>query len=239
MFNTLCLFSGGKDSVMALMEEINSGDNCVALIATNNHHAQLSDGPEVNSDIAIALAKELFNIPVFTLETTAKNFKRELSEKIDVLISDEDISRIVTGDLNHPDGIIHYLKSNLASKHPSVSFFSIGEKYLENGTLNKERYLNDIFSQIEICIIGVRLPDFAEIKEGIIGRNLDQVLVDELRRHNIDPLGEDGEYQSLLLNVKNVKKKLRIKNYETVIRSGRDTKNYQYLVQNIKDWEID
>ncbi len=235
---TLCLFSGGKDSAMALLHEIDSGKKCIALIAECNSHAQLSDGPEVDVEMVKAIAEKIFHVETITCNTTDENYKDELVETIDNLILNNKINRIVTGDLNHPDGIIHYLKNIFKERNRDVSFFSIGEKYIDSKGFMTQKYLDDVITSLSLKIVGIRLPDFANVENMFLGRDFDRNKINELTSRNIDPLGEDGEYQSLTLSHRKSNREIIINDSEIRVQKGRDTKNYTYMMQEIKSWEI-
>ncbi len=235
---TLCLFSGGKDSAMVLLEEIGHSKKCISLIATSDAHAQLSDGPEAKTEIVKAISEEIFNTEAIIINTSKDNFRNELLEKIKEIIEDKDIDRIVTGDLEHPDGIIHFLRRELVQKYPHVSLFSIGEKYMDAGNFQTERYLKDVLNNLSLQVIGLRLPDFNGLENNFLCQQLDSEHLIELKNRNIDPLGEDGEYQSLVTGCTTSKKILKIKSSEIKTEKGRDSKNYTYMIQEINAWDI-
>jgi diphthamide synthase (EF-2-diphthine--ammonia ligase) len=87
-------------------------------------------------------------------------------------------------------------------------------------------------------VIGLRLPDFNDLENNFLCQRLDSEHLIELENRNIDPLGEDGEYQSLVIGCVSSKKILKIKDSEIKTEKGRDTKNYAYTIQEITDWEI-
>jgi uncharacterized phage-like protein YoqJ len=123
---------------MALLEEIGQGKQYVSLIATSNAHAQLSDGPEAKTEIVKAISEEIFNTEAFIVNTSKDNFRNELLGKIEEIIKNKNINRIVTGDLGHPDGIIHFLRRELSQKYSHISLFSIGEKYTDAKTFRRK-----------------------------------------------------------------------------------------------------
>jgi diphthamide synthase (EF-2-diphthine--ammonia ligase) len=223
---------------MALLNEINSGNDCLSLIVASNAHAQLSDGPEAHIEIVKAISKEVFDTDVVICNTSNENFREEISRAVEELISKGQIDRVVTGDLDHPDGIIHYLRASLQNKHPKISFFSIGEKYMNDGKFDIQIYLADVFKSLRLEIMSVRLPDFKGIENDFVGKIFDEVYAKKLIDLKIDPLGEDGEYQSLVIGTNGGTKGLHITEANLRLEKGRDVKNYDYLVQEILSWKV-
>lgn len=231
--NTLCLFSGGKDSVYALDHELEKGNSCISLITTDDLHAILSDGPESKIEVVKAISEQIFGVEAVACHITAQNFKDNLLSAVVHLVDNYGIERIVTGDIDHPDGIIHFLRKNLLLSHPYIQTESAGEMF--KGT--PEEYMEHLAENFDIEIVGLRLPDFAGIEDEFIGQKINTELIGKLKNKIIEITGEDGEYQTLVLGKKDGKR-LYINCFERTSSKGRDSKNHTYVLKEIKEWEV-
>lgn len=231
--NTLCLFSGGKDSVYALDHELSKGNLCISFITTDELHAILSDGPESKIEVVKAISEQVFGVEAVACHITAQNFKENLLSAVVHLIDNYGIERIVTGDIDHPDGIIHFLRKNLLLSHPFIQTESAGEMFRGS----PEGYMDHLAKVFDIEVVGLRLPDFAGIEDEFIGQRIDSGLIAKLKDKNIEITGEDGEYQTLVLGRKDGKR-LYINSSERTSSKGRDSKDFTYILKEIKDWEI-
>lgn len=72
-------------------------------------------------------------------------------------------------------------------------------------------------ARIEALIIAVK-EDQLDAK--FLGRTLDKDVFDELRRQGVHPLGERGEYHTLVINASLFKQRLNIKTKDRVCRDG-------------------
>ena len=226
------LFSAGKDSCMALDWAFKKSYDCMALICSNGKYVHLSDGPEVSNSLAKVVAKKIFNVSVKQVLTRNRHFREDLLKSIDSYLYKNKTDLLITGDLDHPDGIIHYLRKNLAKKYPKTEFTSIGEIYNKNN-FNEEKYMKEVIRKFKLILFGIRLPDFKNC-EHLVGMPLDNKLIKTLKKLKIDILGEDGEYQSLCVGLKNSKSHLDLKYSDSSIHSGRDQLKYLYRTLNIK-----
>jgi len=235
---SLCLFSGGKDSTMALLRELSAGRECLCLIVANKGYSQLSDGLETKTAIVANIARGLFGQPVIVCQTSDQLFRTELVKCVSGLLRQGNIDRVVTGDLNHPDAIINYLRKRLSRIYRSTNFVSVGEAYARKGKFDPDKYLADVFKRLSLRIVGLRRREFAGREKMFLGKKLNERMIDKIKKLGIDPLGEDGEYQTLVVGLKRVRKHIKIESSVVKKVRGRDRKDQDYQIEDIKKWSF-
>jgi diphthamide synthase (EF-2-diphthine--ammonia ligase) len=235
---SLVLFSGGKDSAMALLQELRQGRKCICLIFAKKGYSQLSDGLETKTDIVASIARGIFGQTVAICQTSDKNYRADIIKCVREFLRKGDIDRVVTGDLNHPDRIINYLRKRLSSTFPNTSFISIGEFYLNNNQLDANRYLSEVLKKMSVRVVGLRLREFSGTESFFLGKNFNRLMINKLKKLGVDPLGEDGEYQTLVVGLKRAKKYIDVKTSVIKKVTGRDRKGHEYLIEDIKKWSL-
>lgn len=223
---------------MALLREMSAGHSCICLVVAKKGYSQLSDGLETKTDVVANIARDLFRQQVIICETSDKNFRTDIIRCVGGLLRQGNIGRVVTGDLNHPDGIIDYLRKRLSLSYPSTNFVSIGEAYTHKGKLDVSGYLDDVLKLMSLRIISLRLKEFTGKENIFIGKKLNKQTINKIKKLGIDPLGEDGEYQTLVVGLKRIRKHVDIKSSVVKKVKGRDRKGYVYLIEDIKKWNL-
>ena len=200
--NTAVLFSGGKDSCMALQHALQSTNvQCLITITSENPASYMFHTPNIH--IAETQAKAI-GLPI--IKKTTKGQKEEelkdLEKAIQEAIKKYKIEGIVTGAL--------------ASLYQSSRIQKICDKLnlvCLNPLWQKDQieFLKELINQkFEVIVIGT----FAEGLENFIGRKIDDKFIEDIqkvvKKYKINPAGEGGELETLTLDAPFFKKRLNI-----------------------------
>lgn len=218
--SAVALFSGGKDSVYSLQESL-LNYKIVAIIAIISElgDLQMTDAPEIENKLFIDLVK---NLPFAYEEIIVINGENYLSEVvfgIEKIIKKYNTSLVITGDLGHPDGI-----DKVLSKKINASCISPANEFVKQ--FGHEAYLKELTNKNIVFILsGIRNNI---INSSFIGRNFDTSIINALKKESVDITGEDGEFQTLVIDAPIMKRKLIIDSFLLETVSGRDKNNYKY-----------
>ena len=212
--NVAVLVTGGKDSALALykaMKEYNV-KYLVAMIP-QREDSWMFHYPNIHM---VDFFAEAVGVPLVKAETIG--VKEVEVEDLRNLLAKLDVEGVVSGAVastyqkTRIDGICQEL--NL--KHIAPLW---GEK--------PENILNELLeNEFEVVIVGVYALGF---DENWLGRKINRETIRDLfwlrRKYGISPVGEGGEYESLVLDAPYFKRKIRILETEKVWKE-----NYGYLV---------
>jgi ABC transporter with metal-binding/Fe-S-binding domain ATP-binding protein len=203
---TAVLFSGGKDSGLALKYALEYTDvKCLITIVSDSDESYMFHVPNIKWTEKQA---EVIGIPIIIQKTAGEKEEEllDLEKAIKTAIRKYDIKGVVTGAIEsvYQASRVQELTNSLGIEcfNPlwQKDQFELLNELVENGE-----------NKFEIIIVGV----FGEGLDGILGRTLDKNMIEELRKIHkklkINPAGEGGEYESFILNAPYFKKKLKIK----------------------------
>ncbi|KZX17571.1 diphthine--ammonia ligase [Methanobrevibacter filiformis] len=211
--NVAILFSGGKDSTMALYRAIAKGHDVKYLftMVSENKESYMFHVPNIHINDLIAEALE---IPLLKSKTDGKK-EKELDDLENALIQlkDKGIEAIYSGAL-----FSTYQKSRidaLCEKHNLKSIAPLWH-------VNTKEYMREIVDLgFEVIISGV----FAEgLDESWLGRTITKESINELiaieKKHHINIAFEGGEAETLVIDGPIFKKRIKI-------------------VESEKQWDVD
>jgi ABC transporter with metal-binding/Fe-S-binding domain ATP-binding protein len=198
------LFSSGKDSVLAMHRAAEKNDiACLITIISENKESYMFHTP--NIDIADYQAEAL-ELPLLKFKTKGEKEKElvDLEKAIFEAKKKFKLNGIVTGAL--------------ASNYQAERIQKICDK-LELRCLNPLWQMNQVEElkelvreKYDVRIIGVFAYPFSE---KWLGRKIDSKAISELveleKAYKINPAGEGGEIETLVLDAPMFKKKLKIK----------------------------
>lgn len=197
------LFSGGKDSCMALHLASKKYDiACLITIASKNDASYMFHTPNIN--LAKQQAKAI-NLPIILGKTKGEKEKEliDLEAAIKTAKEKYKIKGIVTGAL--------------ASVYQASRIEKICKKLkLEciNPLWKKDQFwlLDEIVkSKFDAIVVGI----FAEGLENFLGRKIDEKFIRDIKpicdKYKINPAGEGGEIETFVLHAPFFKKRLKIK----------------------------
>jgi len=200
------LVTGGKDSALALHRVLEEGYEVKFLVAMlpRREDSWMFHYPNIH---LVDLFSEAAGIPLVKAET--EGVKEVEVEDLKRLLATLDVEGVVSGAVAS-----EYQKSRIDSVCKELKMKSIAPLWGEE----PEKILREILSLgFEAIVVGVYAYGF---DESWLGRKIDKSAVNDLLRlkqkFEISPVGEGGEYETLVLDAPFFKKKLQILEAEKV-----------------------
>ena len=214
------LFSGGKDSVYALYIMQQSGYDVGHLVSvfSENKYSYMYHTPNI---FLVDMLSEALDIQLIK-KTTKGEKEKEIDDLMDVLKT-LDIDGVVSGAIasTYQKTRIDKICTQLGIK----SFTPLwGRKQVE---LIKEITGNGF----EVIITGVSAQG---LDETWLGRKIDEECIKDLivlnEKYKINVSGEGGEYETLVLDSPNFRKKLVIEDYEKIWKKDNGIMNIKKTI---------
>lgn len=210
-------WSGGKDSCFALYEAIDRGYKISHLVnfISEEFHRVSFHGTEAR---LIQLQSQAMGIPLLQKETTWDGYEQEFKEVVRSLIP-SGVTGMVFGDIylqEHKDWVERVCND-------------LGIEAVEPlwGKSTEEILSSFIDVGFEAVIVSAKAD---LIGEDWIGRRVDKVFIDYLRRENIDLCGENGEYHTLVTDGPIFNRRIQLIESRTINRDNYwllDTTSYE------------
>jgi asparagine synthase (glutamine-hydrolysing) len=202
------LFSGGKDSTFAT-ELADYGQNevvCLMSMKSENKDSYMFHTP--NIDLTELQAKSL-NLPLISSKTEGKKEAEliDLRRLIQKAQKEYGIEGVVTGAVESV-----YQASRIQKICSDLKLWCFNPLW----QLDQEELLNQLIKRgYEIIISGIAAYP---MDEKWLGRKLTKTMIEELvelrEKFGVNPAGEGGEFESLVLNGPNFKKRIQINKYK-------------------------
>ena len=201
------LFSGGKDSTLAMhMAEKDHEISCLLSMKSENDASYMFHTP--NIDIT-ELQAESLNLPLITGVTKGEK-EIELADLKDLIESAVElfgIEGIVTGAVAS-----EYQASRIQKICDELELKCVNPLW----QMNQIELLNELLDRgFDVMIVAVGAY---RLNDSWLGRKLDKSIISELaelqNKYGVNPAGEGGEFESLVLNAPLFKKRLEIKESE-------------------------
>ena len=204
--NVAALITGGKDSALALYRALKQGYKVKYLIAMfpKREDSWMFHYPNIHMTEFFA---EVTGIPLIKGETSG--VKEEEVKDLKNLLAGLDIEGVISGAVAS-----HYQKTRIDGICRQLGLESITPLWDEK----PEKLLNELIELgFETIIVGVYALG---LSQEWLGRKINQETIRELlklrEKFGISPVGEGGEYESLVLDAPYFKKKIQILETETV-----------------------
>lgn len=199
------LFSGGKDSTYAMYLAKKLGHEIVCLISiySKNQDSFMFHTPTINLTKKQA---KLIKLPIVVKKTKGEKEieLKDLESSIKSVIKKHKIHGIVTGAVESV-----YQSSRIQKICNKLKIECFNPLWQKNQIELLEELVKNKF---EIIIVGVGAFPF---DKKWIGKKIDKKFIEEIRKLNIkykiNPAGEGGEFESLVLNCPMFNKKLDVK----------------------------
>lgn len=185
--NTICSWSGGKDSCFALMQAIKQGYQPKALLNVLNEHGNISRSHGIPSEILKAQA-ERSGLPMYLVASSWHDYETKFVNALQLIAKEHDLHYAVFGDIDlqaHRDW--EEMVCSKAGLQAKLPLWKQDRRKLVDEMLT---------SGIETIIVSCN----EVMGERFLGQTLTPQLVDELETLGIDACGENGEYHTLVLN---------------------------------------
>jgi len=199
---TAVLFSGGKDSCLALSYALKHSDvSCLIIMISKNPQSYMFHTPNI---VWARLQAEATGIPAIIQETSGEK-EDELEDLKTAMVSAAEqfgVQGIVSGAI----GSVY--QSSRIQKICDILGLECFNPLWQKDQVSILKELVD--KNFEVIIVGV----FAQGLEGIIGRRIDDSMIDTLmmlnKKLSINPAGEGGEFESFVLYAPFFRKRLKI-----------------------------
>jgi predicted ATP pyrophosphatase (TIGR00289 family) len=197
------LFSGGKDSTMAIYKAIEQGYNVKYLVS------MISDNPEsymfhVPNIHITELSAEAMNIPLITAKTLGKK-EKELDDLKRVLLKlkDNGVEAVFAGALAS-----EYQKSRIDQMCSDIGL----ESHAPLWHRDPQEYMEEIIDLgFEVILVGVSAEG---LDESWLGRKVDNKLLEDIiilhNKYGMHMAFEGGEAETLVLDCPIFKKRIKI-----------------------------
>ena len=185
--NTLCSWSGGKDSCFALMQAIKQGYQPKALLNVLNEHGKISRSHGIPSEILKAQDNRV-RLPMYLVPSSWQDYEAKFVNALQLIAREHELQFAVFGDIDlqaHRDW-----EEMVCAKAGLQAILPLWKQ--DRRKLVDEMLATGIETIIVSCneIMGERF----------LGQQLTPTLVNELEALGIDACGENGEYHTLVLD---------------------------------------
>ena len=199
------LFSGGKDSTLAiyLAKQLGYEISCLIAIDSENKESFMFHTPSISKTKKQA---ETMEITLILHKTKGKKEKelKDLKKAIKIAIKDYQIEGVITGAV---ESVYQASRVQTITNDLKIECF--------NPLWQKDQIevLNDLIKyKFEVILSGVFAYPF---NKSHVGKKIDEKFINELKKlqeeYQINPAGEGGEFETLVLNCPLFKKPLKIK----------------------------
>lgn len=205
--NTLCSWSGGKDSCYALMQSIDNGYSPAVLLNVLNEEGKISRSHGIPAPVLEAQARTA-GIPIHCISSSWQEYEQKFTDALILLKEKYTLTHAVFGDIDlqpHRDWEEKVCAN--AGLHAVLPLWQRDRKLLLQEMLKA-----GIVTMIVSCneVMG----------EKFLGRLVTPALADELELMGIDPCGENGEFHTLVLDCPLFSNILQVSITEKILHNG-------------------
>ncbi len=207
------LYSGGKDSTLALMKAKEQHDIvCLITLVSDNKESYMFHTPNIH---LTKLQAEALQLPLISVTTKGEKEKELLDLKKAVIEAQNKykIEGIVTGAVRST-----YQSSRIQQICYELKLWCFNPLWL----MDQVELLNEVVEKkIRAVVSGI----FAEaIEQSFLGKEIDEQTIKHLSKiastHHINPAGEGGEIETTVLDAPVFKKKIVVKNSESILEKN-------------------
>lgn len=187
MKQSLCSWSGGKDSCFALMQAIQLGYTPKVLLNVLNEEGKISRSHGIPSAILEAQAAAA-NLPAYLISSSWEDYEQHFTAALSKLKEEYQLTHAVFGDIDlqpHRDW-----EEKVCANAGLTAVLPLWQQN------RRALVLQMLEAGIETIIVSCN----ATMGERFIGQRITTALVDELESMGIDACGENGEYHTLVLD---------------------------------------
>ena len=187
MLNSLCSWSGGKDSCFALMQAISSGFNPKVLLNVLNEEGKISRSHGIPFAILEAQANAM-KIPLHCISSSWGNYEVNFTNALKELKQRFELTHSIFGDIDlqaHRDW-----EEKVCATAGLTAILPLWKKD------RKELVMQMLDAGIKTIIVSCN----EQMGENFIGELITPELINELESMGIDACGENGEYHTLVID---------------------------------------
>ncbi len=183
--NSLCSWSGGKDSCFALIQAIQLGYTPKVLLNVLNEKGKISRSHGIPSSI-LQKQSEVANLPIHLISSSWEEYEKRFTTALSELKEQYQLTHAVFGDIDlqaHRDW-----EEKVCANAGLTAVLPLWKQD------RKALVLQMLEAGIETMIVSCN----EKMGEKFIGKIITTALIDELEISGIDPCGENGEYHTLV-----------------------------------------
>lgn len=205
--NSLCSWSGGKDSCYALMRAIKQGYQPQVLLNVLNEEGKISRSHGIPSEILERQAKAA-NLPIHLISSSWQNYEMHFTNALSSLKEKYSLTHAIFGDIDlqpHRDW-----EEKVCTNAGLTAVLPIWQED------RKKLVLQMLAEGIQTIIVSCN----EKMGEKFIGQQLTAELISDLEALDIDPCGENGEFHTLVLNCPLFKNSIRVEVKERLLHQN-------------------
>ena len=206
MNQTLCSWSGGKDSCFALMQAMKENYVPKVLLNVLNEEGKISRSHGIPAAILQAQANAA-RLPVHLISSSWQEYETHFTNALIELKKQYNLSHAVFGDIDlqpHRDW-----EEKVCSNAALTAVLPLWQQE------RRSLVLQMLDAGIETMIVSCN----ETMGEFFLGKIITPALIDELEALNIDACGENGEYHTLVLNCPLFNKKINVNINEKLLHN--------------------
>jgi diphthine-ammonia ligase len=202
--NSLCSWSGGKDSCFALLQAIQTGYSPKVLLNVLNEEGRISRSHGIPSPILEAQAAAA-GLPIRLISSSWNDYEKMFTAALGELKQQYQLTHAVFGDIDlQPHRDWEEKVCGNAGLTAVLPLWQQDRRQLVNQMLE---------AGIETMIVSCN----EEMGERFLGKTLTVSLIDELESMGIDACGENGEFHTLVLDCPLFNERVDVSVKETVL----------------------
>ncbi|HET9430168.1 MAG TPA: diphthine--ammonia ligase [Chitinophagaceae bacterium] len=185
--NSICSWSGGKDSCFALMKSLLTGHSPKVLLNVLNEEGKISRSHGIPANILQAQAQRS-GLPIQLISSSWKDYEEKFTAALSVLKIEFSLTHAIFGDIDlqaHRDW-----EEMVCQKAGLIAVLPLW----------KQDRRSLVYQMLESGIETIIVSCNEKMGERFLGQIITPALVDELEAMGIDPCGENGEYHTLVLD---------------------------------------
>lgn len=197
MANSLCSWSGGKDSCFAVMKAMGSGYTPQVLLNVLNEEGKISRSHGIPQEILQAQADEA-NVPLYAISSSWQEYEMHFTAALKELKTRFGLTHAIFGDIDlqaHRDW-----EEKVCTNAGLIAVLPLWQQD------RKALVMQMLDSGIDTMIVSCN----ETMGERFIGKLITPALVEELEALGIDPCGENGEYHTLVLDCPLFKERVNV-----------------------------
>jgi asparagine synthase (glutamine-hydrolysing) len=203
------LCSGGKDSLFAAYKASKEHELvCVIAIKSRNPESYMFHIPNID---LVKLQAKAMDIPLVWWETDGikEEELEDLKQAIEIAKKKYKIEGIVSGAIAS-----NYQKTRVDNICDELKLKSIAPLW----GVNEELYINELMKNFKVIIVGIAAEG---LNKELLGTTIGITFLDRMRSLNVSPIGEGGEYESLVLECPLFNSKIKVEEFEIKMEDER------------------
>jgi uncharacterized protein (TIGR00290 family) len=185
--NSLCSWSGGKDSCFALVQAKKLGYTPRVLLNVMNEEGRISRSHGIPRSILQAQADSA-GIALHCINSSWTDYEKNFTEALLSLKDEHDLTHAIFGDI---DLLAHREWEEKVCHVAGLTAFL---------PLWQQPRRSLVVQMLEVGIKAMIVSCNETMGESFLGRMISHELIEELENLGVDPCGENGEYHTLVMD---------------------------------------